>query len=622
MSLSADRVVSPPAVNPAAPVGAALIESWQLPATGLIAVLLVAVVFLAIRLRRQDRRHRDELERAVEEHSAQLRRALEEADKEKRQLSSLASTRTPFLANASHELRTPLNSVLGMNSLLLDTELTPQQRELAYAVQTSAEAMLTVLNDLIDVSRANAGKLVIEEMDLHLRQVVESAAEVFAARAYERNVELVCLVHGEIPSHLRGDAGRIRQVLVNLLGNTIKHTAGGEVLVEARLESDDDASAEVRIEVCGTGVTDSPAVIARLFDPPDPDAPPPRRYDGRDIALFLSRRLVELMDGEIGAQSRGDDAATFWFTVRLRRPSPRKADRLTRTQISFGDTRVIIADPHEVTRRALSHYVRSWGMRLAQEAATATEVLIALRRLGPGASPAVLILNHTLVDIDGLQLVERIRSDSQLADTRIVMLTPLAVRIDPEVIRRAGCQAWVTKPVRHSHLLNALQQISIPGRPIPAALSSIAPAKIGPAGPDMAGLRVLIAEDNLPNQVFARRLMLRLGFEASLAPDGRKALEALAADAYDLILMDCHMPVMDGFEATRLIRGSGKPWARVPIIAVTADVVDGTREACLEAGMNDYVTKPLKAAELLASIRRVLGLPAEKAEQPAEGTPA
>lgn len=539
-----------------------------------------------------------------------LDRALQEERKASQAATASVRARSTFLANVSHELRTPMNAILGMNGLLLDTPMTPQQRELAEAVQTSGEALLTIVNDLLDLSRIESGNLVVERTELHLRQVIESAVEVASGRAHEKGIELVCLVHRSVPAHLRGDPNRIRQVLLNLVGNAIKFTERGEVVVEARLVRDEGASVEVRIEVRDTGIGMDAGMVAGLFQPfTQADASPSRRFGGTGVGLAISERLIDLMGGTIGARSQPGEGSTFWFTVRLDRPESTIQETGPDLVASFAGVQVLLVEPNAATRRMLGHHLETWGMINGLHASTGAEALAALRAARAGRRPIpVVLVSHDLADMDAFSLARSVREEKGLEETRMVLLTALTRLLDAGRLQRAGFDAWLTKPVRQSHLLHALRDVLVPGGTAwPTALS---PARLAHSGErsceDLSGLRVLVAEDNPPNQVFARRLMLKLGIDALVVSDGAKALDALHSHPFHLVLMDCHMPGMDGFETTRRIRRSRQPWACIPIVAVTADAVEGTRELCFEAGMDAYVTKPLKTDELLSAMRQVL----------------
>lgn len=583
--------------------------SWLLPTLQLSLLAVVGLwIFTWITCRRITRQHA-QLSRSLKDQKAALELARQDNKRLAHEATAATRAKAVFLSNISHEIRTPMNAILGMNGLLLDTPLSSQQRELAATVQTSGEALLTIVNDLLDLSKIEHGALAIEETDLHLRQVVESAVEMFAGKAYEKGLELACLVQANIPTHLRGDAGRIRQVLVNLIGNAIKFTERGEVFVVASLQEQADLGVVVRFEIRDSGIGITHSTLSQLFLPfAQADTTPSRRFGGTGLGLAISERLVELMQGTIGADSQLGKGSTFWFTVHLAKPSVPHPEHSAVLPLGLAQLPLFIVDDNATQRGVIEHYLQSASLFDQRHFASGSEALNALAQLPRSSSTqpdAVVLLDQSMRDMDARQFAALVQSHPSLPHLRLVLLTPLAAPLDPEQLRHLGFHAWLSKPIRRAHLFSALQQAYALNYSPPHLLRPVDLHRFGRADPDLAGLRVLVAEDNLPNQVFVRRLLLELGFEAQVVPNGFHALESLATRAFDLVLMDCHMPELDGFDATRRIRASHQPWADIPIIAVTADVGPSTRTACLAAGMDDYVTKPILTLELIESIRRV-----------------
>jgi two-component system sensor histidine kinase/response regulator len=607
--------------HPEQAASAAASSGWLLALLGISLCAVVAFAIWAFRCRRDLARERARFDQAVQERTRELEQRVSEERRAADEAAHSTRARNAFLVNVSHELRTPMNAILGMNGLLLDTDLSPQQRELADAVQTSGEALLTIVNDLLDLSRIECGKLAIEETDLHLRQVIESALEVASGRAHEKGIELACLVRQDIPTHLRGDPNRIRQVLLNLVSNAVKFTERGEVLVEAQLVGEENGFVEVRIDVHDTGIGMTAATLANLFQPfAQADSTPSRRFGGAGVGLAISERLVELMGGKIGASSQLGEGSTFWFTLRLIRPEEPVQEHAVKWHSRMASLSVLVASRNAANRRVIDYHLAGWSVRRRESVETVVDAVSTLRAAAQADRPFdLLIIDETLDEPGPDELARRVRTDHRLRRTRLVLLTPLTGGRQAEQMRRAGFDAWTTKPVRQSHLLNAIVRLFGASDGSELTLTPVTPARIGQADPDLAGLRVLVAEDNPPNQVFARRLMLRLGFEALVVDNGRLALEALARQPFDIVLMDCHMPQMDGFEATRRIRNAGEFWSGIPIIAVTADAIAGSREACIAAGMDDFVSKPLKTDELLKAIRRARS--SKQPEVPLDGAP-
>jgi PAS domain S-box-containing protein len=506
-----------------------------------------------------------------------------------------ARVKAEFVANMSHEIRPPMNGVIGMTGLLLDTELNAEQKDFARSIRSSGEALLTLVNDILDFSKIEAGKMQLEMVEFNLRTLMEETTELLAPRAHEKRIELVCLVPLEMPEHLRGDPGRIRQVLTNLLGNAIKFTERGEVIVEARVMEETEREVRVRLSVQDTGIgvpRDKQGTIFESFT--QADAGTTRKYGGTGLGLTISRQLTELMGGEIGLESEPGKGSEFWVQLPIERVEVNTARR--RHPSSLHGMRVLIVDDHDMNRRVLRGQLSAWAMR-PEEAENGVQAIAALRRAAANDPFRVVLLDLQMPEMDGEETARAIKADATLSHTPLILLSSAGATGPSAEMKAKGFAAWATKPVRQSQLLNAL--VSVFGWP--AAEDRRMPSRrlATMLEKPLEGMRVLVAEDNTVNQRVALRILERLGCRADAVANGAEAVAAIERIPYDAILMDCHMPEMDGYEATAEIRRRESGTDRhMPIIAMTANAMQGDREICIAAGMDAYVAKPVRPEHL------------------------
>jgi CheY-like chemotaxis protein len=523
-----------------------------------------------------------------------------------------ARLRGEVLTEVAHEIRTPLNGIIGMVALMLDGPLEPVQRQRAETVYNSAEALLRILNDVLDAAKLDAGRLEIAETDFDLAEVVEDAVELMSGRARDRNIDLGVYLEPGLRTMVRGDPHRLRQVLLNLIGNAIKFTESGAVAVEVKTQATDEAQTTVRFDVIDTGIGVPADFVPRLFQKfSQADQSVARRFGGTGLGLSISQRLVELMGGAIGVESAVGLGSDFWFTLRFPK-SALTAQTAATLPVALQGLRALVVDAVESDRRITARLLEALGLRVACAEDGFAAAADIERRWHQDAPYDLLVVDQSMPGMASEALAERIRADERFAAMRIAMVASPSGSLGAA----GAVDIVISKPIRLRVLAESLSRLfeekpaAAPALPRPGPQLDVAPPPaplgLGPAASEAAsaGKRVLLAEDNDVNQQVASALLRRAGFVVDIVTDGLQAVEAARNRRYDLILMDAHMPGLDGTEATERIRALGEPNGTVPIVALTANAMAGAREKYLSLGMNDYLAKPFRLNQLLEIARR------------------